>query len=219
MKTNVNSLIFDEAFFPRHAIDRQNVAGMKEALTNGISLPPIVACKKTKKIIDGYHRFMALVELFGEDAKHEITFETYRSDKQRLMRAIQLNYTHGLKLSRYDLAHCVILGQKWDLSKEDIAKGLGVRPEYIEGITRDRFARNGGSNALQGKPNPLKRSIRHKANMKLTPEQQEANAALSGWPARFHAEQLILMISTDLIDTKDAATMDALQKLKKLLTT
>jgi len=219
-KINLNTLVYDPGVYPRHDVNRQNIASIKEAYINETPLPALVACKKTKVIIDGRHRHIAILEIDGVNAEHEVQFETFRTKKDRLRRAMQLNCNHGLKLSRYDLSRCVILGHECGLSEKDIADSIGVRIAYIESITQDRLAKvNGAENVLHGKPNPLKRSIRHLAGKKLTDAQKEANVGLSGWSPLFHANQLIRFIENDFLQEDNEPTIAALRRLSELLDT
>src|SRR5688572_13414948 len=51
-----SELVEDFDLYPRGDVDGTHVLSLVQALEAGVELPPIIACKKTKRIVDGFHR-------------------------------------------------------------------------------------------------------------------------------------------------------------------
>lgn len=212
----IADLVFDTMIYPRHDIDRTHVKLLGEAFEADQPLPPIVACKETKKIIDGVHRWHWLVGKFEKDAKWYIKWEKFSSDEQRFLRAVELNGKHGMRLQKYDRAHCQVIAQRLGIDTATLAAGFGCTVDKFDGSTKDRFTSAVNEMDIP-KDEPLKRSIRHMAGHKLTKVQINVNKRLSGWPPRFHADQLIDLIDAQLLNLEDEKTMERLRVLREKL--
>lgn len=60
---NTAELILDYGLYPRHSIDSQHVSYMVESIRAGVALPPVVIDKKSKRVVDGFHRVTAFQHL------------------------------------------------------------------------------------------------------------------------------------------------------------
>lgn len=222
----VAGLIFNEEIYPRHKIDAANVRSLIEAFQADQPVPPIVACRKTKIIIDGVHRQHALVRMYGDKAQWYVKWEDFNTDKQRFLRSVELNARHGVRLTQFDRAHCLLIATRFKITEAQLAAGFGVSRESFMSSTRERFAtgtctRTATASApvaksVEGEPVPLKRTIRHKSGQVLTAEQVQANEGLAGFPVAFYADQVSKVIQANLLPD-DEKTMESLRRLYKLL--
>lgn len=128
----------DFDLYPRKQVDGAHVELMMEALELGANLPPLLICKSTKKLIDGFHRLTALMRKFGPDYEVMVVEKIYNSARERFLDAIKHNAQHGLKLSDDDRRMCVLRAMKLGARPADISLSLNV--------TRPAMAR------LQGSP-------------------------------------------------------------------
>lgn len=207
----LSELVLDYDVYPRVRIDPMNVSQMRESLAAGASLPPLVVCSRTLRIADGFHRYTTQMAVFGAQHQVEVIERDYADDGELFTDAVLLNSAHGHQLSAYDRAHIVIRAEELKLTTDVIASALRITSKTVQSLRLNRTAlapSNGDSVAV-----PLKASIRHMGGRALTPVQQAANRQLSGMPARFHANQLLLLLRSGLIDWTREGTRAALAEL------
>ena len=87
-----------------------------------------------------------------------------------------------------------------------------MRPDQIKAIAEQRIAKDSTGHDLV-----LKRTIAHMRGKTLTEEQERVNAGLSGLNQLNLVHQLIQLLETDMLDTGNAALMDAVVRLRSLL--
>lgn len=215
MKVPVNSLILDFDLYPRANIDSHNVTLLVEALTAGVELPPITIDKKSRKVIDGFHRCKAHLRHFGDLAEIEVVERSFKNDGAMFEEAMRLNASHGAKLDRYDRVHCVLKARELKLPFAQVATALSMHVDRLKALVDDREAK------VNGRATPLKQTLRHMAGSKLTQGQEDANKKLTGMNQSTYANQLILLIDNGLIDTENSKLMTRLhelfEKLEKFL--
>ena len=142
-KMKVLELVVDWALWPRYEandLDSTNVSRMKEALRAGIDLPPIIADKKSFRIIDGVHRQKAYLSVFGTDAEVLVDLREYRNDAEMLLEAGRLNNCQGLPLSPKDKVHFIVSCRRMKLPLAKICEALGMRKEKAEALIVKRTA-------------------------------------------------------------------------------
>ena len=143
VKMKALELIIDWALWPRYEandLDSTNVSRMKEALRAGIELPPIIADKKSFRIIDGLHRLKAHIAVFGEDTTVSIELREYRNDAEMFLDAARLNTRQGLPLSPKDKVHVILVGRRMKLPLAKIAEAIGMRKEIADELIAKRTA-------------------------------------------------------------------------------
>jgi len=208
----VAKLVEDFDFYPRGDVDSTHVASLIEALKAGVVLPPVIACRKTLRLADGFHRRRAHLRHFGPDSNIATILKTYKNDAEFYADAMAYNSQHGRRLTAVDFARCAARGRALGLDDVAVAKALNVTVDKLVHITTVRIA-----TVEKGTPIALKRTIQHKAGEELTKRQVEANSKLSGMNQSFYANQLIELIEANLIDTEDQALFESLKKLHALL--
>lgn len=102
MKLALTELIQDFSVYPRLGCSLEHIQTLVAALEAGATLPPIIICSKTKKIVDGFHRARAYVEVHGYGIGVEVEPRDYVDDKALFLDAVKLNASHGQILSSGD---------------------------------------------------------------------------------------------------------------------
>ena len=143
-KMKVLELVVDWALWPGYEandLDSTNVSRMKEALKAGMELPPIIADKKSFRIIDGFHRQKAYLSVFGEDVTVSVDLREYRNDAEMFLEAARLISIQGLPLSPKDKVHVFIVGRRMKLPLAKLAVALGMSKETADDLIKKRTAR------------------------------------------------------------------------------
>lgn len=199
----------DEELYPRYAQDENLKSSYAEAMRSGAEFPPVVV-DQHGRVIDGVHRLSAY-EINGVNV---IPVERIKvkDDVDYFKRAMTANAHHGRRYTHIDYAHIVLKGRALGLTDEQIAPLVYVTPGFLEEVTRDWFALNGKKEQVA-----IKRTIKHMKGRQLTVDQVEANKKLGGMQPNFYANQIILLVENDLIDTDNTKTVSKLQELQESL--
>lgn len=205
------SVVLDFELYPRNNVDSHNVSAICDAMAAGIEIPPIIICRKTMRVVDGFHRVKAALKYAGAEATITVIEKAYHDDASLFADAMRYNNAHGARLDPCDRVHCVILGQRLGLTMSQIAGALNVPTVKLESLRADRTATSGKLTIA------LKRTVRHFAGRRLSKRQKEANEKLSGMRQVFYVNQLIELIESDMLDTDDSKMMNRLEHLVQLL--
>lgn len=211
-KAKVGELVLDFNIYPRANIDNYNVNTIAEALTAGVELPHIIIDKKSKRVVDGFHRVRAYQKIYGDDCEVEVIEKSYRDDKQLFLDSIRYNANHGAKLDSHDRAHCSILANQLVIDDTHLADALSITVDKLSSLMVSHTAVGKGGLAV-----PIKRTISHMRGKKLTNKQADANKKLSGMNQSFYANQIITLIENDLLNVGDDKLMQRLDLLRGLL--
>jgi len=206
-KLGVSALVMDYAVYPRHQVDEQHVASLCEALRAGATLPPLVVCAKTRRIVDGFHRARAFARVYGEDCTVSVLERQYKSDDELFLDAVRLNAEHGKQLSAWDRTRILVRGQELKIEQSVLASALHMTTEKLDRITTNRLAGT----------EPIKATIRHMAGEQLTKRQKEANARLGGMSQTFYVNQIIILLEAGLLDVNNETLMKRIERLRELL--
>ena len=79
----IAEVVLDFDLYPRSQIDSQHVSSMCEAERAGAEFPPIVIDKKSKRVIDGFHRYTKQQRVHGPGATIPCVEKTYRNQKRK----------------------------------------------------------------------------------------------------------------------------------------
>lgn len=215
-----SELVEDFDLYPRKDVDSQHVANMVEYLKAGGGLPPIIACRKTKRIADGFHRRRAWVRFGGEGVTVPVVFRDYKNDGELFLEAMEFNSGHGRRLATFDQVRCATMAAKLKLKPAQVASALRLTTERVEMLLNTRTATGTLNSQQKGSPReqiPIKRTISHMAGENLNKGQQEANQKLSGMSPLFYVNQLLLLLENGLMPEDDENLDDGLKKLHQLL--
>jgi hypothetical protein len=206
----IADLVFDFDLYPRQAVDAYHVGRLAEHLEAGADLPPIVACRSTRRIIDGFHRGRAHQR--SGRTQIAVTWRDYPDDQARLLDAIAANSGHGRTLTSWDETRCLLLADRLGVSEERLATAMQVRTEAIGRVRATHIARDG-----QGRPVAIKATVSHLAGRTLTPQQAEGAARTGGMRAAFYVAQVTNLIRHDLLDLDDPQVVSRLADLHEAL--
>jgi hypothetical protein len=207
----ISSLVLDYDLYPRVQIQSYHVNEMARALEAGVELPPIIVDRKSKRVVDGFHRVKAYQKVYGLDAKIPAILKDYESEVAMYLDAISLNAAHGRPLSTYDKARCIARADELKLEPAVIAKALNTTLDRVIELKTERFA------LYEQKPIALKMSTAHLAGEELTKEQVNYNVKAGGMNQTFYINQVIAMLESDAVDWDNQRVVNALKRLHGLL--
>lgn len=208
----MSQLVLDYTTYPRSQVSSNRVAQYCEAMRAGAKFPVLVVERKSKRIVDGFHRFLAYKKTLEPESEIEVELRDYRSEVDFRLDTYRLNSGHGQALTPFDRARASLELKKLGASMRAIAAALGVRVETLRAVGEGRVATTSG-----GEETTLKRTIRHMAGHEISEQQEEANKKLSGANPIYLLDQVLLLLETDLFDLENKNVMERLVKLKKAL--
>lgn len=204
-------LVLDYKLYPREEIRSYHVRQIVEALEAGAILPPIIVDRKSKRVVDGFHRVRAYQQIYGPDAQIPAILKTYESEAEMFAEAVALNTVHGWGLTPYDRARAIARAEELKMEPEVIAKALNMTREHLAELKATRMA------FYQTKPAMLKRTTAHLAGEELTEKQLEYNLRAGGMSQTFYINQVIGMLEAEAVDWERETVVKALKHLYKLL--
>lgn len=210
-KLAIGELVFDFDLYPRSDIDTHNIAYMSQAEDAGVKFPPVIIDKKSKRIVDGFHRVKMYRQKYDDNYKIEVIEKTYGSEKEIFLDAIRYNASHGKMLSRHDRMRCVLQSERMRLKIDDVASALSMTIEKINQLKAERVGELRVGGTIQSVP--LKRTIRHMSGKRLTKKQSEVNEHISGMDQKFYVNQLVMLIESNLLDQDDEILFQRLHVL------
>ena len=211
MKIKIKDLVFDDEIYPRSHVDIQTVNRFRNALSCGEVFPPIIIDKKTKRIIDGWHRATAYKIVFSDDTEVECELKEYKSELDLLVDAIRRNTRHGLPLTSYDKALCVTRLHKLGLNDELTRQHLLLTEKNYTSLVKRKLAFRNGDVV------PIKRTFAHLAGTEIKEQTLDVNKRAGGHAPLFYVNQLIDLLVHDLIDLDNEHLCESLVKLSKLI--
>lgn len=211
-RLKVCELVEDFDFYPRLQVDSQHVLYLSQALLAGCELPRILIDKKTKRIVDGFHRRRAYEKAYGADHQVEVDEKSYRTESELFLDAARLNAVHGKRMATADYVRVIQRAEDLKIEPSSVASALRLTVEKVGELKADRTAHDSHLTAV-----PLKRTINHMAGKVLNDGQLKANKGLSGMNQIFYANQLISLLENELIDRENAALLVRLKRLHELL--
>lgn len=212
-KVKAAELVFDFDLYPRNNVDTKNISNIAMARAAGVELPPVIIDKKSRRIIDGFHRVKERLRTDGSDAEIWVEEKTYRSEADMFLDAVRYNASHGAKLDSHDKTHCALIAERLRIPPEAVAGALNMPVDDLATLRNTRTATGAGNLEV-----PLKRTISEQfSGKKLTKRQEEANRKLSGMNQVFYANQLIELLESNMLDTSDEGLLERLRHLNELL--
>lgn len=218
-----HQLVRDFTLYPRPDVDSSHVAGMVEAMKAGIVLGAIVACRRTKRIADGFHRYEAHVRLHGPNAPIRVEWRDYAHDRDLYADAADLNAAHGRKLTSFDKVRIIARGRELGLTMNRLAAILRLTTERARDLLESRtatgpksapFATTGEDGRTQI---ALKGGNKHMAGKRLTQAQAEANEKSGGMSQQYFVNQVIAFLRADLLEPDNPNLFRSLEVLHGLI--
>lgn len=212
-------LVEDLSLYPRHVVDDTHVSSLVLALKSGASLPPLVADKKSKRLVDGWHRLRAYRRVVGDTAAVDVELRSYKDEAQMLLDAVALNATHGRRLDRVDQVRVVMLAERVGITEQQVATVLHVPVDRVKTLrVRVAVVPHGTITAIPGTNTvALKRPVAHMAGQTLTKAQAVAQRTVPGTSYLLIVRQLSDGIKHRLINQEDERLLAELDNLHTML--
>lgn len=210
-KLKIAVLILDWNLWPRasvNQIDYAHVKKMVEAAKAGDTLPPIVVDKKTKKVVDGFHRLEVARRVEGDEGEIVCDVRNFKDDAAMLVAAAELNARHGMPLTNKDRARVISIGLEMGVSMKQLAKSLGMGNDYIEKFLDDRTAFDTADRRV-----PLAAGAKDLAGRKLNRAQMDYVNSADRNGATFHAAMLLKAIKAGVVDWDNEKTVARMTEL------
>ena len=214
----VASLEFDPDLYPRMDISDFHVGEIVRAQDGGHVLPPVIADRETRKLIDGAHRWHAAIRRNVEEIACE--FRDYADDVEMFKDACLLNSAHGLNFTARDKLKVIEVGQQFGLKELDFAVLLRTSESYIKAIMPRYATVPPSSKAEKIRKIPLKASTRHLSGKTITPQQADAiKGNAPGTSYLLVTRQLISALENNLLPPQEdhPVLWDELARLAQLL--
>ena len=128
---NVGALVIDNNVLPR-GLNFAHVGVLKNALLSGMALPPIIAERSTRRVVDGLHRHKAYMELFGERHEIEVEFRDYANENELFLAAVGANSEHGLPFTTYDRTRILVEAERRGIKREVISNAIKMPVEKAD---------------------------------------------------------------------------------------
>jgi hypothetical protein len=207
------SLILDLDLYPRHSLDATNVRALIDALAAGTVLPPVVADRATRRLIDGAHRQRAVLRHYGGAAEIDCEWLDGLDDAGLFLEAARRNASHGRKLAAYDVARCYVRGQELGIDPALLATACSLTRERLADLGLRKTALVSGAGPTPARAVPIKRTLGHLAGRTLTEAQVEGNSRAGGLHVAAYVAQLRNALQHDLIDWTAPGMIDNLREL------
>lgn len=207
----ISRLVLDFELYPRDRLEPYNVNQMAEALRAGLELPPITVDRRSKRVVDGFHRVEAYRKVYGARSKIPAELKDYKDDAEMFVDAVRLNANHGRQLSPYDRARCIAKAEALKLEPKIIASALNMTLERIGEMKAQRFA------TYKMEPQVLKRTTAFLAGKELSDDEAQYNIKAGGMHQTFYINQVIAMLEADTVNWENQRVSNALKKLCDLL--
>ena len=187
----LEELIEDLEIYPRTQISGAHVLRLKDAILAGESVPPIIVDRKSKRIVDGFHRYRAHRAL-KLDTMRAMMMD-YATERDLVSDVVARNSCHGLPYSPFDRKRCVDLLRRYKIPDTRIVEVLHITKERIIEI------REKAATGPTGDSEPVKRSLESSLSGRdITQAEHDANQRSSGMQPTFHARQLVMLLEAGL---------------------
>jgi len=219
-KVLVADLVLDYEVYPRVKLSSMYVGDLARALESGTVLPPIIACRTSKRVVDGFHRVKAYLRVFGNTAKIAVKWKNYETEADLFSDAIKLNGDHGRRLSKVDYVRCVQIAERHGIELEEVAPFVGLTEERLDKIVADRtgYVITIGKDGEEIRsPVILPPDCTDKAGSHLSAQQAAAARRGGSNKATFYANRLAELLEADILDLTRGNLRSALVRLREVL--
>lgn len=167
-------LVEDFDIYPRHSVDSAYVSELARAIQAGSDLPLVRVDRKSKRIVDGFHRVRAWRKVLGRGGEIEADLRTYPTEQALLKEAIELNAAHGRKLDQQDRSRSALLLERHGVTVKEIAVVLHTTEARVQELINVRVV------LVKPKPEPPDGNAANSPLPSLPPEKRPAKPV--AWP-------------------------------------
>lgn len=205
----VSETFEDLAIYPRNQVDDIWASMLAHKLKMGATLPPILVDKKTKKVVDGFHRRRAYIKVYGANCEIPVEQMSFKNDAEMFMESMRRNAQHGKPLSTVDVLMCVARGRDFGLDVEIIAKELNYEVNKLDAKAQVRIVTGPIGEHVILKRGMVSSSVDTLEEKKII---QQAAGKIS-----FHAKSLYDLIRISRLDLVRDGVLQDLYNLRDLL--
>lgn len=223
-------LVEDFEIYPRHSVDSAYVSDLARAIQAGDQLPLIRVEKKTKRIVDGFHRTRAWRKVLGRGGEIEADLRVYASEQELLKEAIELNAKNGRKLDQQDRSRSALLLERHGVTVKEIAVVLhtteqrvqeliNVRVVLVKPPTQDK-GKTAGAQPLAPEKRPAKPVAYPQPGeppRELSPEQYRIMESSGGHRTAQTVTQLTRELEAGLVDLSLPGLQEKLWRLHDVI--
>jgi len=213
-KVKLCSMVEDFDIYPRNRVDSTNVSQLVHSMEGGADIPPIILDAKSKRIIDGFHRKRAYEKIYEPEEEIECELVTTKGEKEIVLMAINLNSSHGLKLTAQDKGRCVQLAKQFDIEMEALSNALNLTVDIVE-HAKELLAPMVNSKGKKVGEIVKKSPVKHVKTFRK--EQQEDLKKVGGMKFGWNANQLLIAIRNEWLDMENDKLIETLRELKDSL--
>lgn len=204
-------LVEDFDLYPRQDVSSANVTRIRAAIQAGVSLPPPIVDRKSKRIVDGFHRCRAWRKELGDDGVIDVELRNYHDDVELFKAAVEANVGHGLPLEEIEKRRIALRLKELGSDDNAIAVVLHIPPTKVQKLTV-RVATVTNENGVT-RLEPLKRPHFHLQGKKMTEAQVQAAKSAPGTSYLLLVNQLRSALRERLADRSDERLIGALRGL------
>lgn len=225
----LSELVEDFDIYPRHSVDSAYVSELARAIQAGVSLPLVRVDKKTKRIVDGFHRARAWRKVLGRGGEIEADLHSYASEQALLKEAIELNAAHGRKLDQQDRSRAALLLERNGVTVKEIAVVLhtteqrvqeliNVRVVLVKPPPQDKPVSGAPPPAPEKRPaKPVAYPQPGKSPRELSPEQYRVMESSGGHRTAQTVTQLTRELEAGLVDLSVPGLSEKLWRLHDVI--
>lgn len=208
----VADLVLDFELYPRRDVSSTHVTDICDAILAGNVMPAIVICRKSKRVLDGFHRVRAHNRL-GIKVIRAVLVD-FQTEREMFQFAISASASHGLRYDKYDKAHILSIAGRLGIPERDVAKALGMEVTRLQKIMDERMAVAPGGDRVVLKKALVDAGL---VGTKLTKAQAEFNRGALGNSGLTYIHQLIGLIKIGCLDLQNEEVKAAFAELVALL--
>lgn len=210
MKIKIEKLVLDYDLYPRTQVDSVHVNDIVNAIDAGVEMPPLLVDRKTKRVVDGFHRYKAYEK--RRYTSIEATMKSYRSEKDIYLDAVSLNSSHGRRFAHYDQVRVIARSEQLNMPVEVIATALNITTKRVEEL---RLSKQAVDN--NGRVMAIKRTLSHFRQKELTVRQVRGNDKAGGMSSMYYVNQVINIVENGILDHENIGLMERVATLRDLL--
>lgn len=219
-------LVEDFDIYPRHSVDSSYVSDLARAIHAGDELPLVRVDKKTKRIVDGFHRSRAWRKVLGRGGEIEVDLRAYATEQELLKDAIELNAKNGRKLDQQDRSRSALLLERHGVTVKEIAVVLHTTEQRVQELINVRVvlvkppADERGPRPAEKQPaKPVAYPQPGGSPRELNPEQYKVMTSSSGHRTAQTVTQLTRELESGLVDLLTPGLQEKLWRLHDVIET
>jgi len=208
----VGQIFEDNELYPRFQYNWQVAYDYAKSMETGAIFPPIVVAFHAGKyyLVDGKHRKEAYKQIKQDTVEVELI--PVKSLDDIFVEAVKRNVIHGKALSVGEKVQAALKLRMIDISDEKISEIIQVPIKDL-----NKFIAKRVTNTITGEEIVLKKPLTHLAGQKISEEIANSQGLYHGGSQMRLVSEVIHLLETKSFNTKNAALMNKLKVMRKLI--